>query len=105
MNEALLVSSVRQHELAEEAQKAAAALRDSEIRYRRLFQYSKDGILILDVNTGKIIDANAFMCGLIGLDTPQIIGKELWEIGMFSDIAQNKATFQELQANGYARFD
>ena len=36
MNEALLVSSVRQHELAEVAQKGEAALRESEVRYRTL---------------------------------------------------------------------
>ena len=37
MNEALLVSSVRQHEMAEQAQKAEAAVRESEERYRTLF--------------------------------------------------------------------
>jgi PAS domain S-box-containing protein len=37
INEALLISSVRQHELTEQAQKAEAALRESEERYRTLF--------------------------------------------------------------------
>src|SRR5688572_18668085 len=105
MNEALLVSSLKQHELAEQAQRAAAALRDSEVSYRRLFQSSKDGILILDADTGRILDVNAFMCGLIGRDTPEIVGKELWEIGMFTSIAENKKAFRELQANGYVRHD
>ncbi len=36
MNEALLVSSVRQHELTEQAEKAEAALRESEERFRQL---------------------------------------------------------------------
>ena len=32
----------------------------SEVRYRRLFESAKDGILILDAVTGKIIDVNPF---------------------------------------------
>ncbi|HXO43074.1 MAG TPA: PAS domain S-box protein [Thermoanaerobaculia bacterium] len=82
-----------------------AALRESEIRYRRLFQNAKDGILILDAETGKIIDANAFMCGLLGQELVEILGKELYEIGMFEDEAANKAAFEELQQNGYIRYD
>jgi PAS domain S-box-containing protein len=82
-----------------------AALGESEIRYRRLFQTAKDGILILDAKTGKIIDANAFMCGLLGLELANLMGKELYEIGMFRDEAANKAAFKELQQNGYIRYD
>ena len=37
MNDALLVSSVRQHEMTEEAQVAEAVVRESEERYRTLF--------------------------------------------------------------------
>jgi PAS domain S-box-containing protein len=105
MNEALLVSSVRQHELVEQTNKAESALRESETRYRRLFQTSKDGILILDAHTGEIIDANAFMSGLLGQELPELVGKRLHEIGMFADERANKAAFAELQRNGYIRYD
>ncbi len=43
---------------------AEAALKVSEVRYRRLFEAAKDGILILDVQTGRITDANPFMSEL-----------------------------------------
>ncbi len=86
-----------------ERKRIETALRESELRYRRLFQTAKNGILILDAKTGKIIDANAFMCGLLGLDLPDILGRELWEIGLFADIAANKAAFEQLQQNGYIR--
>jgi PAS domain S-box-containing protein len=105
MNEALLVSSVRQHELAEQAQQAEQALHDSEIRYRRLFQTAKDGILILDATAGKILDANAFMSALVGLEPGELLGKELYEIGVFKDIEENKQAFRELQKAGYLRYD
>jgi PAS domain-containing protein len=39
---------------------AAEALPASELRYRRLFESAKDGILILDAATGIIVDLNPF---------------------------------------------
>ena len=43
-----------------------ARMRASEIRYRRLFEAARDGILILDPSTRKITDANPFMSELLG---------------------------------------
>lgn len=88
-----------------ERRAAEQALRASEIRYRRLFQFAKDGILILDARTGKIVDANSFMCGLLGQDLPQLSGKELFEIGLFKDVKENKAMFEKLRSEGYVRYD
>lgn len=92
---------------ADATQRLAAdeTIRRSEIRYRRLFQTAKDGILILDANNGKIIDANAFMSGLLGQELPELLGKELWEIGLFQDIDANKEAFRQLQKTGYLRYD
>ena len=50
MNEALLVSSVRQHELAEQAQKAEAAMRESEERYRTLFDLGPVAVYSCDAS-------------------------------------------------------
>ena len=47
-----------------ERKRAEVAVQTSEVRYRRLFQTAKDGILILDADTGKILDANPFMAEL-----------------------------------------
>jgi PAS domain S-box-containing protein len=82
-----------------------AAWRRSEVQYRRLFESARDGILILDERTGKIIDANPFMSELLGYEHSHFLGKELWEIGLFKDIAANQAAFRELQAKGYIRYD
>jgi PAS domain S-box-containing protein len=80
-------------------------LLNSEMRYRRLFQSAKDGILILDAHSGKIIDANAFMSALVGMEPADLLGKELHEIGMFDDVTANKAAFLELQRNKYIRYE
>ena len=77
----------------------------SEVRYRRLFQMAKDGILILDADTGKVIDANPFMTALLGYSHDEFLGKELWEIGLFGDINESRAAYRELQEKGYVRYE
>ena len=84
---------------------AEAAMKDSEVRYRRLFQKAKDGILILDADTGKVIDANPFMTDLLGYSHEEFLGKELWEIGLFRDIKESRAAYRELQEKGYVRYE
>jgi PAS domain S-box-containing protein len=84
---------------------AEIAVQTSEVRYRRLFETAKDGILILDADTGKILEANPFMTELLGYTRDEFVGKELWEIGLFSDKSGNEAAFRDLQQHGYVRYD
>lgn len=81
------------------------ALQTSESRYRRLFEAAKDGILILDAETGVIVDANAFIINLSGYTLNEMIGKNLWKIGLIADIAESKISFEELQKNEYVRYE
>lgn len=83
----------------------AESLRDSELRYRRLFESAQDGILILDSNSGKIIDVNPYLLDLINYSFDEIMGKTLWEISPFRDIAENKAKFLELKKQGYVHYE
>jgi PAS domain S-box-containing protein len=84
---------------------AEAAMKHSEVRYRRLFQKAKDGILILDADSGRVIDANPFMTDLLGYSHEEFLGKELWEIGLFRDIEESRAAYRELLALGYVRYE
>jgi PAS domain S-box-containing protein len=88
-----------------ESRRADVAVQTSEVRYRRLFETAQDGILILDADTGKVIDANPFMTELLGYAHAEFLGKELWEIGLFNDKSDNEAAFRELQQQGYIRYD
>ena len=81
------------------------ALEVSELRYRRLFETAQDGILILDANTGKIIDVNPFLLDLLDYPFDSMIGLHLWEIGQFKDVAANQAAFEALQTNEYIRYE
>jgi PAS domain S-box-containing protein len=82
-----------------------AALHLSELRYRRLFESAKDGILILDASTGRITDVNPFMVDLLGYSREEYLGKALWEIGTFKDVAASKSAFLELQHLQYIRYE
>jgi PAS domain S-box-containing protein len=84
---------------------AASAVRTSEIRYRRLFEAAKDGILILDVETGMIVDVNPFLIELLGYSREAFLNKKLWDVGSFKDVVANQATFLELQQQGYVRYE
>jgi len=81
------------------------ALEVSELRYRRLFETAQDGILILDADSGKIIDVNPFLLDLLDYPFESMIGLRLWEIGQFKDIAANQAAFEALQTNEYIRYE
>ncbi|MFW5933043.1 MAG: PAS domain S-box protein [Candidatus Hadarchaeota archaeon] len=80
-------------------------VRESEERYRRLFETAQDGMLIVDVETGEIEDANPFIQEILGYSKEELIGKELWEIGPFGKIAENRERFQELVEEGYIRYE
>jgi PAS domain S-box-containing protein len=84
---------------------AAAALKASEARYRRLFETAKDGIFILDAATGRIVDVNPFLVELLGYGREHLLGKQLWELGPFKDIAANQVAFHDLQTKEYIRYE
>jgi PAS domain S-box-containing protein len=88
-----------------ESKKAEEKLLASEIRYRRLFEAAKDGILILNADTGKIEDVNPYLIELLGYSHAEFIGKEVWEISLFKDIVKNKMAFQKLKEKGYNRHE
>ena len=88
-----------------ERKPAKEALRTSETRYRRLFETAKDGILILDAETGVVIDVNPFLIHMLGFSQEEICGKELWELGFFKDVTANKANFKQLIQKKYIRYE
>src|SRR5262245_41926591 len=76
---------------------AYQALRESEHRYRRLFETAREGILILDSDTRRITDANPFITELLGYTREELIGKDLFEIGLLRDEQESQAAFRRLR--------
>ena len=84
---------------------ALERMRVSEIRYRRLFEAAHDGVLLIDPVTSRIIDANPFMTRLLGYPREQLIGKELFEIGLLKDEATSRQMFRKLKKSHEVRYE
>jgi diguanylate cyclase (GGDEF)-like protein/PAS domain S-box-containing protein len=80
-------------------------LKESELRYRRLFEAAQDGILILDAETGAIADVNPFLVNLLGYSREEFVKKKLWEVGAFKDVEASQSAFEALQENEYIRYE
>src|SRR5579862_3488823 len=65
--------------------------------YRQLFNSLREGVLILDWSTSRIVDANAYMAELLGYAREDFLGRALWEFGILRDGDAGAATFRELQ--------
>jgi PAS domain S-box-containing protein len=84
---------------------AINALAVSEIRYRKLFEKARDGILILSFETGKILDVNPYLIEMLGYSHAEFLGKYLWEVSPFKDTFLNQESFAKLQHKGYVRYE
>ncbi len=80
-------------------------LQDSETKFRRLFEAARDGILILDAETGKIVDVNPFLIEMLGYTHEQFLGKNVWDLGFLKDIVANEAMFSELRQKEFIRYE
>jgi len=81
------------------------AVRESEEKYRRLFETAQDGIIILEEETGKIIDVNTFLIDMLGYPLEYFIGRHLWELGFIKDKTIAQRAFCELKTNEYVRYE
>lgn len=77
------------------------ALLASEARYRRLFETAKDGIMIVEADTGELTQVNPFLEELLGYSREELLGKPLWEIEPFKSVAANQMDFDALQHRDY----
>ena len=89
----------------EKAEAQSKMLFMSELNYRRLFEAARDGILILDAETGRITDVNPFLIELLGFSHDEMLGKTVGELSPFKDIVSNQAMLERLQKDGYIRYD
>ena len=86
-----IARDITERRLAEETRRAA------EARYRRLFEYAPDGILIANPEN-RYIDANASMCRMLGYTRDELIGLNASDIIAESQIPRIAAAFSEIQA-------
>ena len=82
---------------------AEDALHASELRYRRLFETTQDGILILNSDTGVVEDVNPSLLSMLGYTREELLGKNCWKTGLFGSSDEGETAFRELQQQGTLR--
>jgi PAS domain S-box-containing protein len=80
-------------------------MKKSDIQFRRLFETTQDGILILDANTGRITDTNPFLVGMLGYPREELTGKKLWDLGVAGDRATSEGRLATLLREGFIRYE
>lgn len=80
-------------------------MQEYENQYRRLFESAKDGILILNADTGMILDVNPFLIEMLGYSKKRFLTKNIWDISAFKNIDYSKKLYKELQEKEYVRYE
>ncbi|MFA6053961.1 MAG: response regulator [Thermodesulfovibrionales bacterium] len=84
--------------------KLEAALAQSEKHYRRIFETSKDGLLILDKPGGNIIDINQAIVDLLGYPREDLLGKKVMDFGILKDAGDFEKVYTRLNNIGFAQY-
>jgi len=79
-------------------------IRQKDEKIHRLFGTTDHGIIILDTDTKKIIDANSFIVTLTGYSLEYLRNRNLGEIGFSKEAIPAEQFFTELEKTGYIHF-
>ena len=80
-------------------------LQESEERYRRAFETSLDGLLLVHKVEASILNSNASIQQLLGYSREELLKKKLWDIGVTQDGADFQATLAKLENDGVIHYD
>jgi len=76
-----------------------------ETRYRRLFETAKDGLVLIDAQSGLITDVNPALLSLLGYRREECVGRRLWQLGFFRDREAEEDALAELARQGDLRYE
>ena len=105
LREELLLAEKKTRKANEKFKELKEKMLYSEIRFRRLFESAKDGILIIDARHGHIVDVNPYLVNLLGYSYSEFIGRQLLELGFFKNMRDFRKSFLELRNKRYLRID
>ncbi|MFA6012375.1 MAG: response regulator [Desulfobacteraceae bacterium] len=80
-------------------------LTESEERYRRIFETSSDGIVLLEKCEGKIIQTNQAAEKMLGYSEEECIGKKLQDIGISIDMSDFSTIMRDLDKYAIINYD
>ena len=82
-----------------ERKRSEAALRESEARFKTLFDVSPQVISLADTEEGRFADVNAEFCRLSGHPKEAVVGRTSVELGLFTE-PERRAFVQRLDEGG-----
>jgi len=82
------------------AQQAAAALLESEARYRTAFMTSPDAITITDLREGRYLDTNEGFTQIFGWPREEALSRTAIELGIWADLAEREHFIRLVSAHG-----
>ncbi len=87
-------------ELAAKRRQTEQALKVSEEKYRAIFEEARDGIVLIDINTGYIVDCNKEFERQTGRHLAQLKQLHIWEIRPCEKIEPAKEIFLKVREKG-----
>ena len=111
----VFVFVARQVASAIEHKRREDALRDSELRYRQMFENNRAVKILLDPESGAILDANMAACDYYGYTRDELCAMRIWDINVLGEHqvrdemrkakeqARNYFHFRHMRANGEIR--
>ncbi len=87
-----------------ERKKGEEALRESEERFRRLFEQSNDAVFIHDLE-GKLLDVNSMACDLLGYHKDALLKIPVSTLHPEEELPASKKAFQTVIETGSVRFE
>lgn len=72
-------------------------LRESEVRFSKIFQASSIGINIFNLDDGRSLDANNAFLEIVGYSRPEVIGHSAEELNLFVDSEARAAWMENLR--------
>jgi PAS domain S-box-containing protein len=88
-----------------ERERLQEKLKGSEERYRRAFETSRDGLLLVHKTEGDILNSNASAQELLGYSQEEFLKKKLWTIGVIKDIKDFKEMVSRLERDGVIHYE
>jgi PAS domain S-box-containing protein len=88
----------------DERTRVEEALRESEERYRSLFQNNHAVMLLIDPETSRIMDANPAACAYYGFSKEELVEMKITNINMLAQ-EQTYLEMQSAKAEGGKRFE
>ena len=77
----------------------------AELRYQRLFETAKDGIVVIDVETQTVQDVNPYFLSLTGYRRKDLVGRPATDAGKMLDLHEIGRGIKEAQSTEIVRYD